>query len=221
LTKIYIKAYVKADVGFEKRTLSLGDILADHKTTEDVYIDVHGFVGVQVDTVITSAPWVTARVVSNADSVKKNQRIKLEVNIGPDLKPGLFSETVRVKYTDLNRPESKLYIYGIAVKDIEVNPLALTYIVLDSAISEKPQTRVLRVISHQPDTDVKILKVGDPGGLLSYDIKEVDPGQKYKITVTLDETKLAPGPNVSSSVIIATNQPDQAEIKIPFRIERR
>jgi len=218
---LHIEAYVKADVGFEKSTLSLGDILADHKTTKDVYIDVHGFVGVQVDTIITSAPFVTARVVSDADSVKSTQRMKLEVDIGPNLKPGLFSETVTVKYTDPGRPESKLYIYGIAVKDIEVSPLALTYIVLDTAVSEKPQTRVLTLISHQPDTDVKILKVSDPGGLLNYAVSEVDPGQKYKITATLDETKLASGATIASNVIIATDQPEQAEIKIPFRIERR
>lgn len=219
-TTLHIEAYVKADVGFEKSTLSLGDILADHKTIKDAYIDVRNFVDVKVDTIITSAPYVTARVVSTPDSVVATKRMKLEVTIGPGLKPGLFSEWLTVKYTNPERPESKMYIYGIAVRDVEVTPLALTYIVLDTAISEKPQTRILTVTSHQPDADVKILKVSDPGGLLSYDVSEVEPGQKYKITVTLDETKLAPGASIASNVIISTNQPEQAEIKIPFRIER-
>jgi hypothetical protein len=174
-----------------------------------------------VDTIITSAPFVSARIVSNPDSVKATQKMTLEVSLGPGLKPGLVSETVTVKYTDPNRPESKLYIYGIAVKDVEVSPLALTYIVLDSAVGEKPQTRALTVLSHKPDTDLQILKVSDPGGLLKYDVSTVEPGQKYRVLVTLDETKLAPGATIASNVIITTNQPEQAEIKIPFRIERK
>ncbi len=160
-------------------------------------------------------------MVGDPDSAKITQRIKVEVDIGPNLKPGLISETVTAKFTDPNRPESKLYIYGIAVKDIEVSPLALTYIVQDNMSDKKYLTRVLKVISHMPDTDVKILNVSDPDGLLTYDVSEVEPGQKYTVTATLDETKFTSDGTVSSDVIITTNQPDQAEIKIPFRVERK
>jgi len=174
-----------------------------------------------VDTIITSAPYVKARVVGNPDSVQITQRMELEVTIGPGLKPGLLSETIEVKYTDPNRPVSKLYIYGIAVKDIEVSPLALTYIMPTSEAGDKPQKRVLTVTSHRPETDMKIVKVSDPGGLLTYEVTEVEPGQKYKVYATLNDTKLASGATIASNVIIETNQPEQAEIKIPFRVEKR
>ena len=221
LARLHVEAYVKADVGFEKNTLSVGDILADQKTIKDTYIDIHGFTGVQIDTIITSAPYIRAWRVENPDSAKNDQRMKLEVSIGPGLKPGLVSETVTVKYKNPERPESKLYIYGIAVNDVEVTPLALTYIVLDTAVGKKPQSRYLTVTSHKPDTDLKILKVSDPKSLLDYTVTEIEPGQKFKVTATLNEAQLASGAMIASNVVIETNQPSQAEIKIPFRIERK
>jgi hypothetical protein len=216
-----VEAYIKADVGFEKTTLSVGDILADHQTIKDAYIDVRRFTGVQIDTIITSAPFITARQVELPDTAKDDQQIKLEVLIGPGIKPGLISETIRVKYKDSARPESKLYIYGIAVKDIEVTPLALTYIVLDTAVGEKPQSRTLKVTNHVPDTDVKILKVSDPGGLLDYKVSEVESGRTFNVIATLNEAKLAAGATIASNVIITTDYPAMPEIKIPFRIERK
>lgn len=201
--------------------MSVGDVLADHQTIKDAYIDVRGFKGVQIDTIIATAPFITARRVELPDSAKNDQRIKLEVQIGPGLKPGLLSETITVKYTDSARPESKLYIYGIAVKDIEITPLALTYIVPNTAVGEKPQNRTLTVANHVPDTDVKILKVSDPGGLLDYEVTEVEPGRTFKVIATLNEAKLAAGATIASNIIIGTDYPAMAEIKIPFRIERK
>lgn len=216
-----MEAYVKSDVGFEKTTLSVGDILADHQTIKDVYIDVRGFKGVEIDTIITTAPYIKARQVALPDTAKNDQRIRMEVLIGPGLKPGLISETIRVKYKDSARPESKLYIYGIAVKDVDVTPLALTYIVVDTAVGGKPQSRTLTVTNRVPDTSVKILKVSDPGGLLDYKVTEVEPGRTFKVIATLNEAKLAAGATIASNVIIATDYSSMAEIKIPFRIERR
>lgn len=216
-----MEAYVKADVGFEKKTLSVGDILADHATIKDAYIDVHSFKEVKIDTIITSAPFITARQAELPDSMKNQQLIRLKVQIGPGIKPGLVSETIRVRYTDSARPESKLYIYGIAVKDIDVTPLALTYIVVDTEVGERPQSRTLTVTNRVPDTKVKILKVSDPGGLLDYKVTEVDPGRTFKVIATLNEAKLAAGATIASNMIIGTDYPAMSEIKIPFRIERK
>lgn len=164
---------------------------------------------------------LTAERGEDPDTLKSNQRIKIDLAIGPGFEPGLLSESITVYYSD-DRPSSQLYLYGIVVEDIQVTPLALVYIMPDSPEDEtRSESRTLKVTSNLESPALEIVDVSDPAGLLDYTVTEIEPNKSFEIEAVLKPTDLADDAAIASNVIITTNHAEQQTIKIPVRVERK
>lgn len=220
-TYIHVEAFVKPDISFETATLSLDNVLASQKTFRETYINLAGFTGVTIDSIVSTSPLVSAELGEAPDTMENDQRVKLDVAIGPGLEPGLLSESITVFFGG-GRPSIQLYLYGIIVEDIQVTPLALVYVIPEStADGSWPKSRTLKVTSNLENLDLELLKVSDPAGLLDYRVTEIEPNKTFQITATLKPIELAHEASVASQVNITTNHDVQKTIKIPVRVEHQ
>jgi len=164
---------------------------------------------------------ITAELGEDPDTLKSQQRLKIDIAIGPGFDPGLLSESITVYYSD-GRPSSQLYLYGIVVEDIQVTPLALVYVVPDSSADvAAPKSRTLKVKSNMENLVLEIVDISDPAGLLDYTITEIEPNKTFEIEAVLKPTALADDAAIASNVVITTNHAEQKTIKIPLRVERK
>jgi hypothetical protein len=218
---IRVEATVEVDVGFEDTSLNFGNIRRRGQATKDAYVSLRGFRDVGIDSISTTSSYIQAEEVPCTDSIKCHNKLKVAVTVGPDIDDDLLNGHVTVYLSNYRRPNSRLYIYGLVVDDIEVTPQKLTFIVTDGEFADQHLRRTINVTNYHTDLPLEIVDVTDAQGFFEC---RIDPGRTKNerlVTVMGTDKMMTVDKDMRSEIIISTNNPDQRLVKIPFEVKRK
>jgi len=164
----------------------------------------------------SQSPHVTARVVGTPAG--SEDRLEVEVSVSPETPPGRIDEIVTARVTDGSYPSASLIVSGKVIGNVEVVPETVRFALDTSQSGTDQSSKVIKVISTQEGTSLRLLGVRDLHHLLVFKLETLVADKQYAITMKPRKNVAAQGRDISGVVIILTDDPIQPELRVPYGI---
>ena len=207
---------MEVEFGFDQYFLDMGRIRNGQTESKTVVLMLKDMSKRQLLEVSSQSPHVTARVVG--PPAGSEDRLEVEVVVGPDMPLGRINETVTASVTDSSYPAAALQVNGNVVGNVEVIPGTVRFAV-DTSLSLTDQpSQTVRIVSTQEGASLRLLGVQDANDLLSFEIDTLVADKQYSITMKPGKNAVEQRRSVSGVVIILTDDPIQSEVRVPYGI---
>jgi hypothetical protein len=156
-----------------------------------------------------------ANFAVNLQKIEEGKRYELDVATAPGLKPGHYSQTVKLLTDSKAAPEIIIELEATVFPTVFANPSALYLkpISLTADLSQLDYTIWIRKVR---ETGLEIKSVSSTLPFIKLDVIQEAAGQVYSIHLKFDKAKVAaPGP-FSGTIRIETNDVDVPVIEIPI-----
>jgi hypothetical protein len=148
--------------------------------------------------------------------------LEIEVSIEPGLPPGPLRETITATAASGGHPPATLSVIGLVTGDVEVTPDHLRLMVVETTKRQaRDSWKRIYLTGHSPDRPLRVFDCRDSNELLSLDLVELIPGEKYELTATLGADVLEQNSSVEGTISIFTNSPSQAVVTVGYSAVRR
>jgi hypothetical protein len=207
---------------FKTTRLSFGKVSKDESVTKKAVLQILNPKETKIVGIETSSPFIRAEQGPVSSEEGYEEGVEIEVTLEPGLPPGKIHETVTVSSNLASKPEAKLYLAGLIVGDVEVTPDMLRFMYKESQGAEKQILQhKLQIRNRSAEKTLKILKVQDPKNMLELALATIEEGRQYELTATLKNEALSVKGDTAGQLIITTNDPEQSEITVSYRVMRR
>jgi hypothetical protein len=152
--------------------------------------------------------------VVNLQKIEEGKRYELDVATAPGLKPGQYTQTVKLLTDSKAAPEITIQLEATVYPTVFTNPSALYLkpIPLTADFSQLDYTIWIRKIR---EAGLQIKGVSSTLPFIKLNVVQETAGQAYTIHLKLDKSKVTvPGP-FSGTIRIETNDADVPVIEIP------
>ncbi|MHB9038245.1 MAG: DUF1573 domain-containing protein [Armatimonadota bacterium] len=200
--------YVRPDqLLMSLRTVNFENPRRTETISREVYISSTPEDGVEVTSVKSDSPYITAALASSVDKNRPGYFITAT------LKPGAPIGELKGKLTIISnhpkQPKAELPITATIRGDIDLDR-DMFFLGLAKHGQERKTSITISTVGNDP---LKIGKIDCPLSYVSVDISPKTDGKEYLLTATLKPD--APIGNIKGDVTIHTNNPDQPTIKVP------
>ncbi len=121
---------------------------------------------------------------------------------------GPFTGQITVFLNDPNLPEADLSFEGVVIPPVEVSPLPAFFV---SGPRGKGASASLEIINHEPQP-LRIAKIEHPKDRFTTVLETLQPGQRYKLTLTLKPD--GPSGRKTEPITVATSSDAQPTLEI-------
>lgn len=231
ITTLFLDARIKQEISASPAMLYLGKIQKDTEQTFDVDIDLHRN-NLKILSVESDLSFISAKLISSVKN-PQSRRIVVKLNKSDTLPIGHFQGNLIIKNTSEYYENFKVPIVGEVTGHVQVSTKFLEFGVVNN--KDRISDRSISFQSKRDDFEITGVKV-DLNNFSSLDQTALFEIQKSnlinkdginecKLNVQLKYpdpndvesiVNLINGLNVSGSFLIETNDPDYAQIKVPF-----
>jgi hypothetical protein len=121
---------------------------------------------------------------------------------------GPFKGQITVFLNDPDLPEADLSFEGVVIPPVEVSPLPAFFV---SGLRGKGASASLEIINHEPQL-LRIVKIEYPTESFTTVLETLQPGQRYKLTLTLKPD--GPSGRKTEPITVATSSDAQPTLEI-------
>jgi hypothetical protein len=121
---------------------------------------------------------------------------------------GPFKGQITVFLNDPDLPEADLSFEGVVIPPVEVSPLPAFFV---SGLRGKGASASLEIINHEPQP-LRIVKIEYPTESFTTALETLQPGQRYKLTLTLKPD--GPSGRKMEPITVATSSDAQPTLEI-------
>jgi len=121
---------------------------------------------------------------------------------------GPFKGQITVFLNDPDLPEADLSFDGVVIPPVEVSPLPAFFV---SGLRGKGASSSLEIINHEPQP-LRIVKIEHPTEGFTTVLETLQPGQRYKLTLTLKPD--GPSGRKTEPITVATSSDAQPTLEI-------
>jgi len=204
------------EFGFDVHFLDIGTIRNGQAESRTVALMLKDMSKRQLLEISSQSPHVTARVVGTPAG--SEDRLEVEVSVSPETPPGRIDEIVTARVTDGSYPSASLIVSGKVIGNVEVVPETVRFALDTSQSGTDQSSKVIKVISTQEGTSLRLLGVRDLHHLLVFKLETLVADKQYAITMKPRKNVAAQGRDISGVVIILTDDPIQPELRVPYGI---
>ncbi|PKK84095.1 MAG: hypothetical protein CVT49_05585 [candidate division Zixibacteria bacterium HGW-Zixibacteria-1] len=220
IVNISVMADIEVEFDFETAFIRYGAVNKDKGASKTDFILIKDPNLTKIDSIVTSSKFVKAEIVNKSAAVAGKK--ELEITLLPGMPIGNLNEMISVYSTLPSKPKIVLNINANVIGDVEVDPMAMTFVISDSNTVLGNQLFTVNIDSHMKDGQrLEILGVTDSDSLLDIKQRTITDGQKYALEITPDIAKLPEEQRFEGHIAITTNSVDQKEIDVTYMIVRR
>jgi hypothetical protein len=150
------------------------------------------------------------------EPIQDGRRYELKLKTDPGLKPGRYTQTLRVLTDSPTAPETSLDLELTVHARVFVTPVSITMPRLPAASDLSAINWPMIYVRKLRDGGLKIKSFKSSLPFLKLELLTETEGHVYKIRLTLDATKLKPG-EFKGTVRIETNDPEASVLEVPIR----
>lgn len=162
--------------------------------------------------VVIGGPAFTATI----EPIQDGQRYELKVRTAPQLKPGRYTEKLRVLTDSPTEPETTLDLELTVHSRVFVSPPSIIMPALPAASDLSSINWPMIYVRKLREGGLKIKSFKSTLPFLKLELLTESEGQVYKIRLTLDAKKLKPG-DFKGTVRIETNDPEAPVLEVPIQ----
>jgi len=168
-----------------ERSFNFGAVLEDESVTHTFEIENVGREPLEITNVLASAPLFFKNV---RKQILPGERRSISISLGIPRSPGEYEGGVEVAFKNPGLTDVVFEVSGRIVPLIEFSPFPVFFVATQRGQSK--QTKI-DITNHEPDP-LEIYRIEHSGTRFTTELKAVEPGQRYTLTLTLDG-KGAPG----------------------------
>jgi hypothetical protein len=150
--------------------------------------------------------------------IQDGKRYEIAVSTDPALKPGQYSQVVRLTTDSKETPEVVLHLNATVLAKVFVTPSTVTMpkqsLNTDLASLNIPLIYVRKV----RETGLKLKSVRSTLPFLNLEVKTETEGQFYTIRVSIDKSKISGPGEFKGEIQVETNDPEVPAINIPVEM---
>ncbi len=150
------------------------------------------------------------------EPIQDGRRYELKVRTAPGLKPGRYTETLRVLTDSPTEPETTLDLELTVHSRVFVTPPSIIMPSLPAASDLSSITWPMIYVRKLREGGLKIKSFTSTLPFLKLELLTESEGQVYKIRLTVDSKKLKPG-EFKGTVRIETNDPEAPVLEVPIQ----
>lgn len=150
------------------------------------------------------------------EPIQDGRRYELKVKTDPALKPGRYTQTLRVLTDSLAAPETTLDLELTVHARVFVSPASIIMPRLPAASDLSAINWPMIYVRKLREGGLKITSFKSTLPFLKLELLTESEGQVYKIRLTLDAKKLKPG-EFKGTVRIETNDPEASVLEVPIQ----
>ncbi len=213
---IKVKAFIELDFDFERPNLYLGRIAEDSQIVKNVFIQVKDPEKIEITKIASNSPLVSAKPLGFIKEDGKPARFEVEVTAGPGFPSGQFKATIRA-FSNLERkPQTGLLVWAQVPTGVEFTPRSLNFRFRPKGISKRDYTKLVKITNFAKDLALEIIEVKDLDDHVQLELKTVEPGQDFELTVTVDPEDIPEAGHYSGRIQVTTNNPEYQELTISY-----
>ena len=150
------------------------------------------------------------------EPIQDGRRYELKVTSNPALKPGHYTQTIRVVTDNQATPETSIDLDLTVYPHVFVSPTSIIMPRLPAATDLSAITWPMIYVRKLREGGLKINGFSSTLPFLKLDLITETEGQVYKIRLTLDRAKIKPG-DFKGIVRIETNDPEGKVLEVPVQ----
>lgn len=150
------------------------------------------------------------------EPIQDGRRYELKVRTDPALKPGRYTQTLRVLTDSPAAPETTLNLELTVHPRVFVSPPSIIMPRLPAASDLSSINWPVIYVRKLREGGLKIKSYTSTLPFLKLELLTESEGQIYKIRLTVDAKKLKPG-DFKGTVRIETNDPDASVVEVPIQ----
>ncbi|MFH1723276.1 MAG: DUF1573 domain-containing protein [Elusimicrobiota bacterium] len=200
-----IKATVKVEIDAMPSSVSFGDVRRGASASKTVTLEQAAGRKFNIKGIEHKGEGLA--VTSEPEGPASSHKLHVALN-APD-KPGTFADVVLVRTDDEKQPEVRIPVSARIVGDVIASPASLFLGRVDQG-TERTGSVAVR-IGEGSSAEVLSAEIATAG--LSAELKTVQPGKEYRVTVTLSGE--APAGALRGTLKIKTSNEDQPWIFVP------
>ncbi|OGL44620.1 MAG: hypothetical protein A2161_11110 [Candidatus Schekmanbacteria bacterium RBG_13_48_7] len=207
--RLQIDALVAVDIEVKPEQLFFGKKFYDETETKQIFLVNHmenkelQISKIESDPKTTNLTWKFNKIDSN--------KFQIDVTLMKGSAPGSFNPSLIIYTNSEKQPQIRVSVKAEILGDIVVNPERISFgvIVPGEAVIRKVE------IFHRASSNFKITKVTTDISKIVTELKTLEPGKRYQLTVTIPKD-MSPENRISGMINIETNVKSQPKITIPF-----
>ena len=168
---------------------------------------------VRVKKVVVDGTEFTADLLA----IEEGKRYELTISTNPALKPGTYYQTLRLLTDDGKVPEMEIPLELKVIPLVFISPNAILLprmpIAGEANVGNLPFIYVRKI----RDGGLEIKKVSSTLPFLKPQISTEAEGQAYKITLTVDKSKIKSPGEFKGTIRVETNDPETPSTEIPIQ----
>ena len=150
------------------------------------------------------------------EPIQDGRRYELKVTTNPGLKPGHYTQTLRIVTDNPGTPETSIDLDLTVYPHVFVSPTSIIMPRLPSASDLSAISWPMIYVRKLRQGGLKIKSFSSTLPFLKLELLTETEGQVYKIRLTLDATKIKPG-EFKGKVRIETNDPEGLVLEVPIQ----
>ena len=156
---------------------------------------------------------------TTTDLPKKNiepgEEVALQAALNLRGRQGQQTKAITVTSNDPETPTLQLRITGEAVASISIDPMAVQ---LGRIEDDNPREKTVIIQSNKPEITFKVISVELDGiDFITHEIKEVEPGRKWELSMKTDAN--LPEGNHNGRFVIRTDSAERAVLWLPVSLQ--
>lgn len=209
-----VTGYVRpAQVLFSPRVANFGNPRRTEAMSSEVYVPVYEEDNVEVTSVSSNSPFVTAELKPSA--FKDRPGYFITATLKPGAPIGELKTTITVNSTHPKQPKAEIPVTATILGDIDLSRESF-FLGLAKKGEERKASVIVSTVSSNP---LKIEKVECSLDCVIVDVAPKTEGKEYAVTATLKpalrQSSGCPIGNIKGEITIHTNDPDQPQLKVP------
>jgi len=190
---------------FRETHFGFGRTLHGSVVEHDFWLKNEGSATLRIERAIMTPPLVVTRIPRELASGGEGL---IHFKLDTATLAGPFKGQIRVFLNDPNTPEADLDFAGVVIPPVEISPLPAFFV---SGLRGRRASASDEIINHEAEP-LRILKIEHPRERFTTVLETLQPGQRYKLTLTLKPDALA-GRN-SDLITVTTSSKAQPVLKI-------
>ncbi|MEK6300452.1 MAG: DUF1573 domain-containing protein [Acidobacteriota bacterium] len=150
------------------------------------------------------------------EPIQDGRRYEVKVTTNPALKPGHYTQTIRITTDNPAAPETSIDVDLTVYPHVFVSPTSIIMPRLPSTSDLSAINWPVIFVRKLREGGLKIKSFSSTLPFLKLDLLTETEGQVYKIRLTLDATKIKPG-EFKGKVRIETNDPEGSVFEVPIQ----
>lgn len=152
----------------------------------------------------------------NLLTIEAGKRYQLSFTTNPKLKPGYYTQDVKVLTDNVAKPEAVVHLEATIHPRIFATPTSIIMPSLPAASDLSAINWPMIYVRSMVEGGVKVKGVSSTLPFLKMEILTINEGTVYSLRLTLDKTKITPG-EFRGKVRIETTDADMPVLEVPIQ----